>query len=147
MGLALSLPLMSPMGAPQPPLLSTSSCCGHGGANTLPAYLLHSCCLGGRDVWGEWGRCLPSLPPPKSDASGSKILLLEVPGELQGAFSLCMPPRSGAAVGGQGRARGWWLRRGREESQGGCQGLGGSLARACSWHVLLSRAQAEESIS
>lgn len=49
-----------------------------------------------------------------------------------------MPPRSGEAVGGQGRAQGWlaaaaggwWLRRGWEESQGSCQGLGGSLARA-----------------
>ena len=61
-----------------------------------------------------------------------------------------MPPRSREAVGGQGRAQGWlaaaaggWrLRCRQEEHQGSCQGLGGSLARACSWHVLLSGAQA-----
>lgn len=54
-------------------------------------------------------------------------------------------------MGGQGRAAGWLataaggcrLRYGQEEHRGSCQGFGGSLARACSWHVLLSRAQAK----
>lgn len=62
-----------------------------------------------------------------------------------------MAPRSGEVVVGQGRARGWlaaaaggWrLRCRQEEHHGSCQGLGGSLARACSWHVLLSGAQAK----
>lgn len=107
-GLALSLPSMGPMEAPEPPLFSRASAAavGMGVPTHLPAYLLHGRCVGGHGTWGEWGGCLPSLSPPKTDASGSKILLLEVLGELQEAFSPC-PPGAGRRWGGQGRARGW----------------------------------------
>lgn len=150
--LALSLPSMRPTEVLEPPLFSRASAAAVGMEvpTHLPAYLLHGRCVGGRGSWGERGGCLPSLPPLKNNASGSKIFLLEVRGELQGAFSLC-PPRSREAVGGQGRAPGWleaaaggWrLRYGQDEHRGSCQGFGGSLARACSWHLLLSRAQAK----
>ena len=101
----------------EPPLLlSISSSHGYRGANTAPAYLLNSHCVGGYGTQGEHGGCLPSLPPPKNDASGSRILLLEVPEELQGAFSPCPP-----GVGGGGRpGLGPVGSRCREKSQGSC---------------------------
>lgn len=128
MGLVWSLPSTRSTKTPDPPPFSRVPAAAVGmGVPTHP--------LCGW-LWGERSGWLPSLPPPKSGASGSDILLPEVPGSYK-QRSARAPPGAGRRWGpGQSPGVGsccwgWWLRRGREPRQ--LRGLGAVLARACSW--------------
>lgn len=59
---------------------------------------------------------------------------------VQAGLILC-PPERGDGGGGSTESPG------QEERQGSCAGLGGELAGACSWHVILSSAQAKDPVS
>lgn len=91
----------------------------------------------GRCVVGGGSRAGASQPshPPEAMLLAPKSCCWQ-----QGGLSPC-PPERGGGGGGSTESPGW------EESQGSCAGLGGALARACSWHVILSSAQAKDPVS
>lgn len=91
-----------------PLLPSISSCCGFGGANAPPCSSPQAAAWVAMGCGGS-GMGASHPLPPNGDASGSKILPLEVPGELQGGLIPC-PPGAGRQWGARAEPEAGWQR-------------------------------------